>query len=202
MTGRFVVIEGGEGAGKSSLVATLKSRLPYTYVFTREPGGTDAAEELRNTIVAKRAAPLDVLTQILLFAAARREHMQKVVLPALARGQHVICDRFSASTYAYQVVAGAGAAYKDFFNIVDDLVRAGTEPGLWVFLDIEPAIGLARKSSSGDVLNAFDEKDLAFHEAVRRGMKEYLAPRRHVVIDASKSKEEVLKEVMTSVSAL
>lgn len=198
--GKFIVIEGGEGSGKSSAVAWLKSKFPEnSLVFTREPGGTEAAEEIRAVLIKKRSEHLDVLTQIALFAAARREHMRTKVIPALKVGKHVICDRFSASTYAYQIVAGNGAEHKKFFEIVDTAARDGIEPDLTVFLDVDPTIGLARKSSSGDELNVFDERELSFHEAVRRGMKEYLTTRPHTVVDASQSQQQVREAVYDAV---
>ncbi|MFQ5540976.1 MAG: dTMP kinase [Candidatus Paceibacteria bacterium] len=196
MRGKFIVLEGGEGAGKSSALSWLKSEFPAgKFMFTREPGGSVNAEEIRNTIVANRPDELDVLTHLLLFEAARREHVLKTIRPALASGTNIICDRFSPSTYAYQVVAGKGVRYKDFFLEADALVCGDTVPDFIVFLDVDPKVGIARKRCSGEHLNVFDEKNIAFHEKVRTGMKEYCTGKPHVVIDAHPSQEEVREEV-------
>lgn len=196
MKGSLVVIEGGEGSGKSSATAWLKNQLPGDrFVFTREPGGSENAEEIRELILKKREAPLDVLSQILLFEAGRREHIERVVRPHLVAGRHVVCDRFSASTYAYQIVAGAGSEYKNFFLKTDALVTGDVEPLHTLFLDVEPAVGLARRTGSGETLNVFDIQSLAFHRAVRSGLVEYLKDRPHTVVDAGRTREEVREEV-------
>lgn len=196
MAGRFFVVEGGEGAGKSTVVAWLRAELPQTeFLFTREPGGTENAEEIRELLLKKRADPLDVLSQLLLFEAVRREHVLKKIAPALEAGVHVVCDRFSASTYAYQIVAGAGAEYKDFFLKTDTLVRGSIEPDHTLFLDVTPEVGLARRAHSGEALNVFDEQSLTFHRAVQNGIAEYLRDKPHTVIDANKPQQEVREEV-------
>jgi len=204
MRGKFIVLEGGEGAGKSSTIAWLKGKLPKgKFIFTREPGGTKNAEEIREIIVAKREDELDTLTLLLLFEAARREHVLKTITPALEAGKHVVCDRFSASTYAYQIVAGEHEDLKKFFLEIDDLVCDDVVPDHTLFLDLDPNIGIARKSESGDRLNVFDEKALVFHESVRTGMTEYLAGVPHTIIDAGKPQEEVrerIKEVILSLT--
>ena len=203
MRGKFIVFEGGEGAGKSSTIAWLKGELPEgEFTFTREPGGTANAEEIREIIVAHRRDDLDPLTLILLFEAARREHMQSTILPALESGKHVICDRFSASTYAYQIVAGAGSVYRQFFLDSDSLVCGDTAPSHTILFDVEPEVGFLRKNNSGEHLNVFDEKDSAFHHAVRSGMKEYLKDKPHMVIDAGKSQQAVREEVKRIILSL
>lgn len=199
MRGKFIVVEGGEGAGKSSALSWLKEKLSEGFLFTREPGGSPNAEAIRELVLAPREEDLDTLTQLLLFEAARREHVLTTILPALESGTTVICDRFSAGTYAYQVVAGKRPDLKDFFNAVDALVRGEAIPDHTIFLDLEPAVGIARKKDSNEALNVFDQKALVFHEEVRRGLKEYISDKPHTVIDASKSREEVreaLKEVI------
>ncbi len=198
-----MVIEGGEGSGKSSAVSWLKTELgEENIVFTREPGGTENAEEIRELILKKRGDPLDVLTQLLLFEAVRREHVLKKIAPALASGKHVVCDRFSASTFAYQIVAGAGSAYEEFFLATDTLVKGDIEPAHTIFLDVTPEVGLARRANSGEALNVFDEKSVAFHRSVADGIRRYLAARPHTVIDADQGQQEVrdgVKRVILSV---
>lgn len=194
--GLFMVLEGGEGSGKSSAVEWLKEQLsPEEFLFTREPGGVENAEEIREVVLKKRESPLDTLTHLLLFEAARREHMTKKILPTLAKGTHVICDRFSASTYGYQIVAGEGGAYEALFKTIDDTVREGHHPDLTIFLDLDPAVGIARKVGSNEELNAFDEQELVFHEKVRTGIRSYIKDINHRVVDASKTREEVRSEI-------
>lgn len=198
--GKFIVLEGGEGSGKSSAVSWLKSELSEDdFVFTREPGGTPNAEEIRNTIISHREDELDTLTHLLLFEAARREHVLKKITPALKSGKHVICDRFSASTYAYQIIAGEHEELREFFLSTDALVRNNIDPDIIIFLDIDPRIGMERKNSSGERLNVFDEKDIEFHDKVRRGLQEYTKDRPSVTIDASKTQQEVRDAVKRAI---
>lgn len=194
--GVFIAIEGGDGSGKSSVVAWLKQELgEEKFLFTREPGGTDAAEEIREVLVKHREQDLEVLTQLFLFEAGRTEHVVKKIRPALESGRHVVTDRFSASSFAYQVVAGGAPHLKAFFEMADALARGGLTPDLTLFLDVSPEVGLARKGTSGDALNTFDKKDMAFYVNVRRGVKEYLADKPHVIIDAEKPQQNVREEI-------
>jgi len=198
--GMFIVIEGGDGSGKSSAVSWLKDELKGgNIVFTREPGGTEAGEKIRETLVKKRDEDLGILTQILLFEASRHEHMVKKVIPALERGTHVICDRFSGSTYAYQICAGGGRAYEELFLTLDAAARTEVEPDATIYLDVDPAEGLKRKHASGDELNTFDEKELEFYTIVREGIRTYLKTRPHTIIDAGKPQSEVREEVKRAI---
>ena len=193
MAGKFIIIEGGDGSGKSSVIEFLEERLTEDTLFTREPGGTPAAEDMRKVILGKYETPLDAFTLMLLLTASRREHTVKIIKPALAAGRHVLSSRYSASTYAYQVVAGGVS--KEFFMTLDPLSRDGLEPDLWIFLDLDPAVGLARKKGYKAELDHFERQALPFHEAVRAGTKEYISSRPHAIIDAGRSKEEVFATV-------
>lgn len=200
MRGKFIALEGGEGSGKSSAVEFLKKELKdFNVVFTREPGGNDNAEEIRNVLVRSREDDLDVLTQILLFEASRRENMVKKVLPALEQGQHVISDRFSAATYGYQLVAGDGMQFEPLFNFVDPVVRENVYPDMTLYLDVDPDVGLSRKHASGDELNAFDVKEAEFYTRVREGMKKYIEDKPHMVIDANQEQQKVREEVKRAI---
>jgi len=194
--GVFITIEGGDGSGKSSAIEWLKQEIgEERFLFTREPGGTEAAEEIRNVLVKHRDQNLEVLTQLFLFEAGRTEHVSKKIRPALDAGIHVISDRFSASSYAYQIVAGNAPHLKSFFEEADALARAGLTPDLTLFLDVDPQVGLARKGASGDALNTFDRKEMDFYVNVRHGVKEYLVDKPHVIIDAEKPQQEVREEI-------
>lgn len=195
MRGKFITLEGGDGSGKSTTVAWLKSELKgHNILFTREPGGTESAEEIRYILIKKRDKELDVLTQILLFEAGRREHVIKTIIPALKSGAHVVSERFSASTYGYQIVAGEGARYEDLYLAIDNEVRNHIEPDLIIVLDVDPEVGLARKRSLGGESDAFEEKELVFHRKVREGIKKYVRNKPHVTIDSTSVGAEKVRE--------
>jgi dTMP kinase len=201
--GKFITLEGGDGSGKSSALRWLGEQLAGKDVlFTREPGGTEAAEEMRETLVKNRDVELDILTQILLFEATRREHMVKKIIPAILAGTHVICDRFSASTYGYQIVGGQAPEYKELFLSIDEKVRSGYAPDLTLFLDVDPTVGIARKRESGDDLNVFDAKEQDFYSRVREGIIEYLTDKPHAVIDANQPIEAVRASIKEAISSV
>lgn len=182
-SGRFIVFEGGEGSGKSTAARAVAERLQAegrTVVLTREPGGTPAGEQIR----ALLHEPLSPWAELFAFLAARAELVERVIRPALARGEIVICDRFAPSTFAYQVHArGLDAVV---VRTANRAATGGLEPDLVVYLDLDPAAGLARKQGEGATI-ATGLEGLAFHRKVREG---YLLqarddPARWAVIDAS-----------------
>lgn len=182
-SGRFIVFEGGEGSGKSTVARAVAERLQAegrTVVLTREPGGTPAGEQIR----ALLHEPLSPWAELFAFLAARAELVERVIRPALARGEIVICDRFAPSTFAYQVHArGLDAVV---VRTANRAATGGLEPDLVVYLDLDPAAGLARKQGEGAAI-ATGLEGLAFHRKVREG---YLLqarddPARWAVIDAS-----------------
>ncbi len=194
--GRFITFEGGEGSGKSTQIrhlAALLQRNDHAVITTREPGGSPAGEKIRGLLLDP-AARLDAMTQILLFCAARRDHVVALIAPALARGEWVLCDRFADSTRAYQGAAGNIDA--DLVQTLERAVIGETAPDLTIILDISPDIGLARASRRRGKISdadAFEASDLAFHQLVRAG---YLAiavaePARCVVIDADQAEAAV-----------
>jgi len=182
-SGRFIVFEGGEGSGKSTVARAVAERLQAegrTVVLTREPGGTPAGEQIR----ALLHEPLSPWAELFAFLAARAELVERVIRPALGRGEIVICDRFAPSTFAYQVHArGLDAVV---VRTANRAATGGLEPDLVVYLDLDPAAGLARKQGEGAAI-ATGLEGLAFHRKVREG---YLLqarddPARWAVIDAS-----------------
>jgi dTMP kinase len=201
--GRLITFEGGEGAGKTTQIARLARRLERAGLMvevTREPGGTEGAEAIRDLFLAGEPERWLPMTELLLLLAARHEHVARRIRPALAAGRWVLCDRFSDSTRAYQGAAGAlGAA------VVERLhkeVLNGFAPALTLILDLPVAEGLARRRRTVD-LNRLDRRDLAFHEQVRTG---FLAiakaePERCLVIDASLPAEQVEQAVAAAVAA-
>ncbi len=205
MLDRFVTFEGGEGAGKSTQVARLASTLRslgHAVTVTREPGGSPLAERLRAFLLDPGRPALEARHEALIFAAARSDHLSKLVVPALARGDVVLCDRFADSTYAYQGQA-VGESH------LEELHResvAGSGPVLTLLLDIEPSLGLARASRrrrAGETPDRFEAEDLAFHERLRSRFLSLAAREsgRFVVVDASREADDVAGAILAAVSA-
>jgi dTMP kinase len=195
MRGRFITLEGIDGAGKSSHVDWLADRLRAggrELVVTREPGGTPLGERLRELILNE---PMDLRTETLLVFAARQEHLAKVVLPSLAAGRWVLSDRFTDATFAYQ---GAGRGLGAMrVQVLEDWVQEGFRPDLTVYFDVPAEVGQARRQAAGTALDRFEREDADFHRRVRDA---YLAraaaePGRFRVIDGAGSLAEVRKEL-------
>ena len=190
---RFITIEGGEGAGKSTAQRFISDRLAergIATVQTREPGGTPLAEAIRQTLLSVDGeAPVE-MTELLLVFAARAQHLAKVIEPALARGDWVLSDRFTDATYAYQGAA-RGLSTATILHL-EQLVQSGRQPDKVLILDLPPEIGMARARSRGE-LDRFEREDHDFYERVRAG---YLAraeamPERYSVIDAGQDLPKV-----------
>ena len=201
----FITIEGPEGSGKTTAVNYAVSKLEemgYQIVRTREPGGTPIAEQIRNVILDKANTSMDKRTEALLYAAARRQHLVEKVWPAIKEGKIVVCDRYLDSSLAYQ--GGARGLGVDNILNINNFATEGTFPDLTLLFDIEPEIGLARISANANrEVNRLDLEKIEFHRKVRNTFLELAKryPERFVIIDASKSQEEVAKatlEVMLS----
>ena len=186
--GFFISFEGGEGAGKSTQIRRLSERLGergLQVVLTREPGGSEGAEAIRNLALNGAADRWSPLTESLLMYAARRDHIERRIQPALDLGQVVLCDRFADSTRAYQGAGGGVAtAFIDALeaNIVQDCV-----PNLTMIFDMPVEEGLRRAAARGDFEARFESKGLEFHQRLRDGFLKIAAdqPRRCVVINAA-----------------
>lgn len=198
--GRFITLEGGEGAGKSTLARGMAEVLRargIEVVLTREPGGAPGADAIRTLLVSGDANRWSAMEEALLFAAARLNHLNQTIRPALARGAWVICDRYYDSTRAYQVAAGGLApAALDQLNA---LIEAPM-PDLTFVLDLDPANGLGRSQGKLIGEDRFEKKDAAFHARVRA---EFLAiaqrePRRCLVLDASAGVDEVRAKALAA----
>jgi dTMP kinase len=200
MDNKFITIEGGEGAGKSTQLRLLKERFlelfPGTEAcFTREPGGSPFAEELRSVIFSEGAKQLSGKGMFGLFAAARQDHIERVIRPALDAGKAVICDRFAAATYAYQACAMKNPISEEFFKRYYEELDA--TPVVTIILDIDPSIGARRIASrNGQDLNHFDERGPEFHEAVRDGYRRFAEFAPACVINAEPSPEEVYARIV------
>ncbi|MDB2645180.1 dTMP kinase [Luminiphilus sp.] len=190
---RFITIEGGEGAGKSTAQRFIAERLAergITSVQTREPGGTPLAEAIRQTLLSVDGeAPVE-MAELLLVFAARAQHLAKVIEPALARGDWVLSDRFTDATYAYQ--GAARGLSVEVISHLEQLVQSGRQPDKVLILDLPPEIGMARARSRGE-LDRFERENHDFYERVRAGylQRAVAMPERYSVIDAGQDLETV-----------
>ena len=194
MGGRFITFEGIDGAGTSTHVDAVAQRLRSagaTVVVTREPGGTELAEALRS-MVLNRA--MDPLTEVLLVFAARRDHLQKLIEPALARGETVLCDRFTDATFAYQG-AGHGVPAEQLAAL-ERWVQGALQPTLTLWFDVDPALAAQRRAAARSA-DRFESRELAFFERVRDGYRARMqaAPQRFARIDAARPVAEVSAQI-------
>ncbi|QDP38804.1 dTMP kinase [Radiobacillus deserti] len=198
MIGHFITIEGGEGAGKTSIIQALEKRLQqdgYQVLATREPGGITIAEKIRQVILDPTHTEMDARTEALLYAAARRQHLMEKVLPALEEGNIVLCDRFVDSSLAYQGYA-RGLGIEEIYQI-NQFAMEGCEPSLTLFFDIEPEKGLRRIQANKErEQNRLDLEALSFHEKVYEAYHILLKkfPNRIRSINADQSLKNVEKE--------
>lgn len=197
-SGTFIVFEGPEGSGKTSIINELKKHWEENFknsypVFTREPGGVKIAENIRDIILNKENVEMDPLTEVLLYAAARQQHVKEVILPAITRGDVVICDRYVDSSIAYQ--GHARNVGTDKVKMINQPILDIASPTLVVYLDLLPEIGLQRIETANRETNRLDCENIEFHKAVREGYLKNLSENT-LVIDASKDFDEVFKSVI------
>ena len=201
--GRFITLEGGEGAGKSTqsnLLADWLAEQGVNAVQTREPGGSPRAEVLREMLLTGLVEPFGAKAEALIFAVARTDHMNQTIRPALQDGAWVICDRFIDSTRAYQ---GAGGVDPDEINRLENLAVGADRPDLTVMLDLPAVVGLYRAQSRSGPVDRFEADDIAIQEARRQRFLDIaqVEAERCVVIDASGTPDEVAKTVQDAVKA-
>lgn len=196
---KFIVIEGGEGSGKSSMLMRLKEKLGDSIMTTREPGGTPYAEVIREATLKNplaKTAPAE--TTLCLMFASRYDNSENMIKPALEKGTPIITDRFDASSYAYQVYAQSkGKLEKLFWDLRDHL---SVKPDLYIFFDVEPKEGVRRANSrnqsllQGKQYDHFDDREIDFHTQVREGYLKFFQKVPHKIIDANQSFEKVEKD--------
>lgn len=201
--GLFISLEGIDGAGKSTqsrLLAEHLRGLGRDVIETREPGGAAGAEDIRKLLVEGDPDRWSPETEILLFSAARRDHLERTIAPALARGAVVICDRFADSTRVYQ-----GAARGDLRNLVDDIHARviGVEPDLTLILDMDPAVALARGLARQSGEDRFEDMGLPFQERLRSGFQALARdfPDRCAMVDANQAPEAIAQDIARIVEA-
>ena len=199
-TGRFVSFEGIDGAGKSSHIQALADWLRargHTVVLTREPGGTELAERLRELVLH---SAMDALTEALLVFAARRDHLQQVIEPALARGDTVLCDRFTDASFAYQ---GAGRGFDlAVLAQLETWVQQGRQPDLTLWFQLAPELAAERRTAAR-APDRFEQQDSHFFERVAAGYaaREAGAPARFARLDAAAPREQVWQQLVAAVAA-
>lgn len=195
--GRFITIEGTEGVGKTTNIAFIKDWLQshgIEFIATREPGGTELAEAIRELLLTPRDEKVNESTELLLIFAARAQHLNQVILPALEKGNWVLCDRFTDATYAYQ---GAGRELgADKIAILEQMVQGDRRPDLTLILDIPVEQGLQRALQRGD-LDRFEQEQQDFFERVRACYLDLASqhPQRYRIIDASQPLESVQQSI-------
>lgn len=203
--GRFITLEGGEGVGKSTLAAALASQLSakgLEVVRTREPGGSPGAEALRKLILNP---PDDIggwqpTAEVLLFYAARSDHLDRTIRPALARGAWVICDRFSDSSRAYQAAAGGVAS--EHLDALERIAVGADAPDLTLVLDLPIAIARTRMKARSQTQDAIESREIAYHEAVHRAFLDIARanPERCLVLDASAPPEALARNAFEEIA--
>ncbi len=206
--GLFIVLEGPDGSGKSLQARLLAERLRergLAVTHSREPGGTELGEQVRHIVNDPGPTPRGPKADVMLYTAARAQHVDEVIEPALQRGEIVVCDRYYTSTMAYQ---GYGSGMdRDLLLRIQSWATGGLDPDLVVLLDVSPQVGLDRRAAgSADELTRWEDEsrfDLAFHTRVREGYLEMAAadPERWIVLDGSGSVEDVAAEIGRVVDA-
>lgn len=195
--GKFITIEGTEGVGKSTNLAYVHSWLQQRgieVVVTREPGGTPLAEQIRELLLARRDEQVDETAELLLVFAARAQHLQQVIKPALSRGAWVLSDRFTDATYAYQ--GGGRGLNTATIAQLEQLVQADLRPDLTLILDIDVELGLNRAKARGE-LDRFESEAVAFFERVRAVYRQRaaVAPERYAVVNAGQELDAVQRDI-------
>ena len=197
--GKLITFEGGEGTGKTTqidaLTSKLKKILSKNIISTREPGGTEAGEKIRSILVESSKKSLDPNTELMLICAARHEHINKIILPALNKGKWVCCDRFIDSTIAYQ---GFGHQLgKDIINKINNIFSFKCIPDLTFIFDIDPYKGIKRTEKRQNSEDRFEKMDISFHERVRLGFLDIAKnnSERCIVIDAELEINDIAEKV-------
>jgi len=200
---QFITLEGVDGSGKSTQAKLLKEALEaegHSVLLTREPGGSRGAEEIRSLVLEGEPDRWSAETEILLFTAARRDHLERTILPALAAGTIVICDRFVDSTRVYQ-----GLTRGDLRDVVDKLhvLMIGREADLTLLFDMDPKLGLARAKARQTTEERFEDMGLEMQLAMRQGFLALAkgAPERFAVIDAGRDIEAIAADALAAVRA-
>lgn len=202
MRGKFIVFEGGEGSGKTTIVERLKKAYP-DFVYTKDPGGTRLGEEIRELLMSDKTKGIDVRSELLLFLAGRAQMIAEIIKPALDSGKIVVSNRFALSSIAYQIYGRQRPELLPLYRAVSDSMLKGYIPDACILLDVTPEIGIARARSRPDEPTRFDNEELDFHIRVREGYKKHIAEfGTPMIIDADKPLVEVWTQVENAVQSV
>ncbi len=202
MRGKFIVFEGGEGSGKTTIVERLKKAYP-DFVYTQDPGGTRLGEEIRELLMSDKTKGIDVRSELLLFLAGRAQMIAEIIKPALDSGKIVVSNRFALSSIAYQIYGRQRPELLPLYRAVSDSMLKGYIPDACILLDVTPEIGIARARSRPDEPTRFDNEELDFHIRVREGYKKHIAEfGTPMIIDADKPLVEVWTQVENAVQSV
>ncbi len=200
--GKFIVLEGGEGSGKTTFGERLKVEFPGI-VYTQDPGGTALGEHIRALLMADETAGIDTRAELLLFLAGRAQLVAEVIKPALESGKSVISNRFGLSSIAYQVYGRERPELLPLYKAVSAEILQGCMPDACILLDVTPETGAARVHSRPEEPTRFDKESLDFHARVREGLKKHVNEfGKPFIIDAEKSLEEVWTKVRNTVQSI
>lgn len=195
---QFITFEGGEGSGKTTVIEKIKKdleELNFTVLKTREPGGSKISEQIRDVILNVENTNMDYMTEALLYAASRRQHLEEIIRPAIKAGKVVICDRYIDSSLAYQGYA-RGLGVDEVYNL--NLVATnGFLPEVTIFIDLDPEVGLERIKNNQREVDRLDLEKINFHEKVREGylMLASKFPNRFIVVNGNQTREHVYEDV-------
>lgn len=200
--GIFIIIEGGEGSGKTTIVDKLKKELPDV-IYTQDPGGTQLGDQVRELLMSERTAGIDARSELLLFLASRAQLVAEVIRPALESGKNVISNRFALSSIAYQVYGRERPELLSLYRAVSEHILEGVAPDACILLDVSPETGNARVQARPDIQTRFDKEALEFHARVREGYKKHIGDfGKPFIIDSEKPLSEVWTEVFKTVQSL
>ena len=195
--GKYIVIEGPDGAGKTKAIEFIKNGLASAgieMIYTIEPGGTLVADKIRTILQDKENRGMSVMTDLLLYSASRADSIEKVVIPALSSGKSVLGDRNFCSTYAYQVYARGDLKNEKAFNAITKIATYGIVPDMYILLDVESEVAMERNKKDGNKNSRFDLERLEFHKKVRKGyhkfFNKYAKGKPHKIIDTTKLSEK------------
>lgn len=200
LKGKFIVIEGADGAGKTLQMKLLKAHFGDKLVLTREPGGTQYAEAIRElTLKHPLAGNADGKTLFMLMWGSRAEHMNHLIVPSVEQGKVVISDRFDSSTFAFNIFAQDQQELENYFWQTREIILGQYVPDLYIYLDVSPEISKERMDGRQEEQNHFDARPQDFHQKVRDGYFEFFKKVHHVIIDANRTPDEIFENILSLV---